>query len=383
MHLRIDKCSTFGMRKQDGKYVQYRPNLSIGNESIPTVEIGASFTYLGKMFDFDMNNNAAKVQLSEKLTRLLNTTSALNIDPQQKLKILKVFIPSQISFELRIYDFTYTWIEQTLDALIYNAVRDWMKYPISTCVKEFLALAKNQGGFDIPSQKSTAQKLRLNQRYMMKFNKNEDMRSIWNAISTNNVNLDYVIAQHPCKKSAQKTLVENQKQQDFKHISSLNIQKKIITHLLDTTTKASLACWSTEIEKLPAPLFIFTKKALQQQLPTASNLMRWGKTNNSSCPLCQHIQTNKHVLANCGSSASLDRYKDRHDSVLSLLVKWISGVIKPNCILHADLEGHPSKPLSDLFQTLRPDIAILTPSSIETLELTICYETNSIKSKNI
>ena len=94
------------MRKQDGKYVQYRPNLSIGNESIPTVEIGASFIYLGKMLDFDMNNNAAKIQLSEKLTRLLNTTSALNIDPQQKLKILKVFTPSQISFELRIvYDF--------------------------------------------------------------------------------------------------------------------------------------------------------------------------------------------------------------------------------------------------------------------------------------
>ena len=54
---------------------------------------------------------------------------------------------------------------------------------------------------------------------------------------------------------------------------------------------------------------------------------------------------------------------------------------KPDCILHADLEGHASKPLLDLFQSLRPDIAILTPSSIETLELTICYETNSIKSK--
>ena len=127
---------------------------------------------------------------------------------------------------------------------------------------------------------------------MMKFNKNEDMRSIWSATSTNNVNLDYAIAQHPCKKSALKTLVENQRQQDFKHISSLNIQGKIITHLLDTTSKASHACWSTEIEKLPAPLFIITKKALQQQLPTASNLVRWGKTNNSSCPLCQQIQTN-------------------------------------------------------------------------------------------
>ena len=149
-----------------------------------------------------------------------------------------------------------------------------MTFPISTCVKEILALPKNRGGFDIPSQKSTAQKLRLTQRYSLKFNKSEDIQSIWNATSSKNTNLDYLISEHACKKSALNSLTESITQDNFDHISSLKIQGKIIKHLAESTKKSSLASWSSELDKLPASLFIFTKKALQQQLPTASNLMR-------------------------------------------------------------------------------------------------------------
>ena len=41
-----------------------------------------------------------------------------------------------------------------------------------------------------------------------------------------------------------------------------------------------------------------------------------------------------------------------------------------------------NKPLSNLFVSLRPDIAILGPdNTIYTLELTVCHETNFSKSK--
>ena len=131
-----------------------------------------------------MDNHKAKEQLKDKLSALLKTTSGLDIKPQQKLEILKKFIPTQLSFELRIYDFSYTWIVQTLDLLICNAVRNWMTFPISTCVKKILAFPKNQGGFDIPSRKSVAQRLRLTQRYMLKFNKSEDITKVWSATSS-------------------------------------------------------------------------------------------------------------------------------------------------------------------------------------------------------
>ena len=55
MIIRVDKCSTFGIRKTLTKSVQYLPKLLINNKLIPTTEIGESFQYLGKYFDFDMS----------------------------------------------------------------------------------------------------------------------------------------------------------------------------------------------------------------------------------------------------------------------------------------------------------------------------------------
>ena len=129
------------------------------------------------------------------------------------------------------------------------------------------------------------------------------------------------------------------------------------------------------------PLFKFVRKALQQQLPTAANLHRWGKTTDPSCPLCQQCQTNKHVLSNCGSMIALERYKTRHDSILKILADWICQNLKTDRAVFIDLDDDKYKPLSDLFQSLRPDIAILGPSGIDTLELTVCHETNLSKSK--
>ena len=125
----------------------------IGDKYVPVVNIGESFTYLGKHFDFNMDNQKAKQQLKDKLTVLLRTTSGLDIKPQQKLEILKKFIPTQLSFELRIYDFSYTWIEQTLDSLIANAVRDWMTFPISTCVNGHLRLKSYHRHFSSSQRK--------------------------------------------------------------------------------------------------------------------------------------------------------------------------------------------------------------------------------------
>ena len=53
MHLQIDKCVSFGMRKQEGVYTQYLPNLTINDSKIPALELGSSFKYLGKLFNFE------------------------------------------------------------------------------------------------------------------------------------------------------------------------------------------------------------------------------------------------------------------------------------------------------------------------------------------
>jgi len=55
--------------------------------------------------------------------------------------------------------------------------------------------------------------------------------------------------------------------------------------------------------------------------------------------------------------------------------------MKPGYVLHVDLSTGLYKPLSDVFTSLRPDIAVTGIDTIHTLKLTVCHESNLLKSK--
>jgi len=134
MKVRIDKCSSFGMRKINQQYSQYLPSVYIDGETIPATNFNQDFVYLGKRFNFDLNTDSAKKELKEKLLNLLTITSKLTINPGQKVKILKDIIYSKISFELKIYDFNHSWLVSEPDSLIKEYLRLWFQLPISSCV---------------------------------------------------------------------------------------------------------------------------------------------------------------------------------------------------------------------------------------------------------
>ena len=155
------QMSILWSEKLDGKYAQFRPNLTIMDVPVPSVEIDDSFKYLGKFFNFSTNDEPAKINLKTQLRELLDKTSSLDISPQMKLKILRLYIPSQISFDLRINNMSHTWIVQNLDSLVINAVNTWLDMPWNTCTKEVLELPRNSGGHDILLPSTMTMKLRL------------------------------------------------------------------------------------------------------------------------------------------------------------------------------------------------------------------------------
>ena len=55
MIARVDKCSTFGIKKSSTSSIQYLPKLLMNQVVVPTVEIGKSFEYLGRYFNFSMD----------------------------------------------------------------------------------------------------------------------------------------------------------------------------------------------------------------------------------------------------------------------------------------------------------------------------------------
>ena len=53
--IRVDKFTTFGIKKNGSSACQFRPYMINSNEMIPPIETGELFIYLGKSFSFDMS----------------------------------------------------------------------------------------------------------------------------------------------------------------------------------------------------------------------------------------------------------------------------------------------------------------------------------------
>ena len=69
--------------------------------------------------------------------------------------------------------------------------------------------------------------------------------------------------------------------------------------------------------------------------------------------------------------------------VLRIIADWLMVQLKNGAELFVDINDCPAfQPFSKVFDSLRPDIAIKTESSIITLELTICHESNISSSKD-
>ncbi|GFS10779.1 reverse transcriptase [Elysia marginata] len=63
----------------------------------------------------------------------------------------------------------------------------------------------------------------------------------------------------------------------------------------------------------------FLIRSVHELLSSNANLVRWGKKDNPTCPLCHGRQTTEHVLNSCKVALSQGRYTLRHNRVLQEL----------------------------------------------------------------
>src|SRR6218665_670194 len=133
---------------------------------------------------------------------------------------------------------------------------------------------------------------------------------------------------------------------------------KVVT---EAVTKKAITLWSNTVNELTAWSFKFVRKAFQQLLPHAANLVRWKRITDPVCHLCNNgqWQTNKHVLSNCNSTTALTRYTRRHNLVLEKITQWILETKSNDQIVFADVELSGAHSMGELFEpSVRPDLAV-------------------------
>lgn len=306
-------------------------------------------------------------------------TSALKVKSQLKLKILRQSILPKINFELRLYNFSSAWLDE-MDGIISKYIRHWTEAPISstTVIQQ---LPRHKAGLNIPSMKTLAEKAKISKRHSLLNSKNENIVDLFKSTSHQNVNSDRFLNNNPSLENATKCHLSETNDKLIAKLKTLKLQSISISAVHAEIGRSNILLWSNTIEKLPGTTFNFVRKGLLGILPTNARLHAWGRIQTPNCSLCQGIQTNKHVLSNCGSPMALQRYKNRHDAALLNLCVWLRQEIPEGSQLYADLPTDQF-PKVTFFNSFRPDIVIRYGNVLSVGELTICHESNLSKSRD-
>ena len=138
MIIRVDKCSTFGIKTAITKSVQYLPKLLINNRLIPAVNIGESFQHLGRYFDFDIFNNNHKAELTTLVNDLMTDIDTKPLHPKNKLLLYSRYVLSKLSWHFTVATLSKTWVTENIDPIVNQYIRKWLEVPISGTLSTIL-----------------------------------------------------------------------------------------------------------------------------------------------------------------------------------------------------------------------------------------------------
>ena len=148
MIIRVDKCKTFGITKRGSNTVQTQPKLFVNNEYIPPVSRDEDFEYLGRFFNYAMDNKSHKQILLDNTEEMMKTIDKLPLHPKYKILIYSRYVLSKLSWHLTVADLPKTWVENNLDNLCCGYLRCWLEMPISGTL-DIINLPRSKFGLNI------------------------------------------------------------------------------------------------------------------------------------------------------------------------------------------------------------------------------------------
>ena len=154
MLIRVDKCITFGIKKFSTSSLQFQPKLFINSKIVPPAKNSESFKYLGRFFNYDMDNKDHKEILKSSFQTILKTVDSLYIHPKNKLLLYHRYVLSKISWHFTVTDLGKTWMSENLDNIVSRYIRQWLDIPISATLSSII-LSSNKLvlAFQLPSVK--------------------------------------------------------------------------------------------------------------------------------------------------------------------------------------------------------------------------------------
>ena len=276
MKIRVDKCVTFGIKKSAPSSVQFLPKLTLNNSLVPTVESSKSFKYLGRYFNFNMDNNDHMSTLLSTIKDLMIKTDNLPCHPKYKLLLYHRFVLSKLSLHLTIADLSKTWVVDNLDNIVTSYVRKWLELPISATISS-LILNKSRYGINLVLPSTKFIECQTVIRNALKSSPNLDIKNLW-AETSYGTHLQYDQFQNT--KQVLKSIQHDHEEQINNTLLS---QGLVISYIIKNSCQNLKGLWSSVQQNLPRNIFNFSVKYRNNTLPTRKNLCRWALSQSSNC----------------------------------------------------------------------------------------------------
>ena len=177
MIIRVDKCCTFGIRKIETSSIQYLLKRFVNNEIIPAIKDNENFIYLGRSFNFKMDNSYHKLELVSNTKEFLEKISSLPLHPRNKLLLYNNYVLSKLAWHLTIADLGLTWVKHNLEILLIYVVRSWLEIPVSATT-DIALLSKDKFGLNIITFLTKFMQSQTSIRKCLQNSKNHDIRKI-------------------------------------------------------------------------------------------------------------------------------------------------------------------------------------------------------------
>ena len=192
MIIRVDKYSTFGIKKAITKSVQYLPKLLINNNLIPaTIKIGDAFQYLGRYFDFSMSNNNHKTELATLVNELMTDIDSKPLHPRNKLLVYSRYVLSKLSWHFTIATLSKTWVIENIDPVVNQYIRKWLEIPISGTLSTVFITCNTFGQSIYPPSVKFIQ-CQTVLRKALKLSPNQSINELWKSTNTHtNIQYDF------------------------------------------------------------------------------------------------------------------------------------------------------------------------------------------------
>ena len=249
MIIRVDKCSTFGIKKQLTKSIQYLPKLFVNNHLVSRIELGKSLRYLGRYFNYDMTDEDHKTELLDLFNDIISQIDKLPLHPKNKILLYNRYLFSKISWHFTVTNMSKTWISETLNSIASKYIRKWLELPVCANLSNVL-LPQNKFGLNIILPSTKFVQCQTVCRTALKYSPNQDIKNLW-AITSNNKNVQYDIY-----KDTKDVLKAVRKENEERLQNLLVSQGSFFSNIINNSTSTFNSLWSSVQSKLPKKFLI-------------------------------------------------------------------------------------------------------------------------------